>query len=154
MLYLDIPAGWSFDNKKDSDTLVFISKDLVKVIPLQYLIKECLRDKPRNVDSIEFDKKDTHGEKITLYFKRPLNLRDEFLQYEPNRNGKLKSDHVSIVRGLDIYRIKLAYAVGRIWHQCPENRGRLSPERLEQVQLESLEQRENRRHTGDSPFST
>lgn len=41
---------------------------------------------------------------------------------------------------------------GLLWFKIQENQVRLTPARLAEIEQASAEQKENRRHTGDSPF--
>jgi len=155
MIYINIPKGWTLDSTNfDSDVFVNNIPDDLKKIPLQELIKECLQNKKRFADSFTFDPEKTHHEAITVYFKRPPNSQELFIRYVPNRNGKLKSENISIVKGYDAQGIQFAHAVGLLWFRIPENQVRLAPERLAEIEQTSAEQKENRRHTGDSPFPT
>jgi hypothetical protein len=155
MIYISIPEGWIFDNTNyEFDVLVNNSAEDIKHILLQHLIKECLRNKKRHTDSFTFDPKETHNETITVYFKRPPNTEASFIQYVPNQNGKIKSENPCIVKGFEAQGIKLAHTVGLLWFQIPTNKERLTSERFAEIEQHSAEQKENRRHTGNSPLPT
>lgn len=155
MIYISIPQDWTFDGTNyDSDVFVNTASETTRTIPLQELIKDCLRTKQRHATSVSLNNKETHNETITIYFKLPPNTDDFFIQYEPQRNGKEKSTHARPVKGNNVQGIKLKHVDGLLWHQIAENRVRLTEERLAELEQKSEEQAENRRHTGDSPLAT
>jgi hypothetical protein len=154
-IYISIPKGWAFDNENyNADVFVRNKEELVQIIPLQFLIKECLRTKKRHEQTVTLPSTDTHGELVMLYFKRPPNTLENFIRYAPNRNGKLPAKEIDMVNGLNVQSLPLAHSSGYLWFQLPENQKNLSEWRLSELQEKALIQRENQRHTGDSPCLT
>lgn len=154
-IYISIPKGWAFDNENyNADVFIRTKEELVQIIPLQFLIKECLRTKRKHEEAVTLPLTDTHGELITLYFKRPPYTLDNFIRYAPNRNGKWPAKEIDLVNGLKSQPLPLAHSTGYLWFQLPENKNRLSEQRLSILEEKALLQRENRRHTGPSPCPT
>ncbi len=158
MIYINIPSGWKFDNKNyPSDVLVKENSETGKVKPeeiieLQSLIKDCLRTKKRHATSFSLDLKDTHNEKITIFFKRAP--EGNYLEYHPNRNGKFKAEKAEIILKKEIQQVSFSNShTGLLWFQRLD-RCALNPKRREEVEKMALEQKANRRHNGDSPKAT
>ncbi|KTD66242.1 hypothetical protein [Legionella spiritensis] len=166
MIYITIPEGWHFTTRKvgeeDKDVLVDdLNEDneSVKVINLQEIVRTSLHHKSRKETSKTIRDAETHDCAITIYFRKPPDTSDLFLRYEPNRNGKLPADKTSdkkpmLVKGSSTHTHMANPGYGRLWWQNPDNQARLSAKRLAKVEEKSMEQKEDRRHTGDSPKAT
>ena len=92
MVYIAIPKGWTFikaDVANSKDRLVDESG---KQIVIQELVKDALQHVVRGTSSINGNTKNTHGLKVTIYFRRPPDTLEEFLMYKPTKNGNVMSN--------------------------------------------------------------
>ena len=154
-----------------------------RIIEIQDIVKECLRRKKRHAASIDIENKRTFDCPLTIYFRKlPLMfvLKEGtlLLQYEPTQNGKRPSTNAELLSGavrrssveesalgprsLMISpltpRDRAGSAVSGVGSPCGSPRfftiEVLSTARREKLERKACEQRENRRHTGDSPAPT
>lgn len=145
-MYLSIPKGMIYEQKVINKVATDYFVDPTEKRPpieLQALVKEALRDNNRRKKVIEL-------EEFTIYLKNPPHESEMYLKYTPNHNGKFattcKTELIDGRSASAIYRSQ----PGCLWFQAAP----LSKERLEEVLVARDEQRENRRHTGDSPCPT
>ncbi|KTD41475.1 hypothetical protein [Legionella parisiensis] len=150
MIYLSIPTGMVFrkvaTGAKIRDCLVDPKGG--GVIELQDLVKEALRNNTGRKSCIELKEKG-----FTIYLKLPPNSDDSFLAYAPNHNGKYPTEvEPKIVSGKTVQKYDPKYDTryGSFWHQ---NMYLTAKQELE-IENKMLEQRENRRHIGNSPNAT
>lgn len=146
-IYIKIPKGFKFQQTKDENDNPI--KDIIidasgKQIILQDIVKEVLRD--RNLYNA--GKINTDG--LRFFFKPPLKLDDSYLQYVPNKNGKLPTcKPVLLGDGVDlnISRPERATYHGVFWHQQLP----LSESKREKVLSAQAAQKYNRQKIGDCP---
>ena len=151
MVYIAIPKGWTFikaDVANSKDRLVDESG---KQIVIQELVKDALQHVVRGTSSINGNTKNTHGLKVTIYFRRPPDTLEEFLMYKPTKNGKLPAEHTEMVVGRDkqIKHVSTSHTV-MLWH----TQAVLSTARHAELADKSARQKADRRHIGDSPKAT
>ena len=154
MIYITIPKATAFrkiitatpDEKgvvHDKIRDCFVNPETQETIELQEWVKDALRTRPRNAVCVI-------NKHFTVYFKLPIR-QEEFLAYAPNNNGKDPTLVVpQIIKGATAVVKNPVISADRSWIQSTL----LSPGRLAQVTEKRNEQRENRRHTGDSPLPT
>ncbi len=152
-------------------------------IEVQDIIKNCLRTKKRRAVSVDIKNEHTFGCLLTIYFrKHPPTAafgERELLRYDPTQNGKKPSGKVELLSGearrssvesAALERLRLSVTsplsprdragstVSGIGSACYSPRFSftevLSSERREELDKRAEEQRNNRRHTGDSPAAT
>lgn len=148
-LYISVPTGYTFTTIDEKDVLVSEIEG-EKIIPVQEYVKTYLQN--RKSDSLVFCDETTHGESITLYFKRPPSTEARFLQYVPNRNGKLPTTTLPVmVRGVGVVRERGHVPAGSLWHLQPDAYMTLKTRRFAEITREAAERRLNRRKEGDCP---
>ncbi|HAT8844510.1 TPA: lpg1716 family Dot/Icm T4SS effector [Legionella pneumophila] len=148
MIFLSIPKGMEFKQitEKDNTNDYFVDPNgKLPRIDIQALVKDALQyNKGR--------KKEIALSDFTIYRHKPPYKDELFLQYNPDHNGKyFTKESVSLVNGKEFIRNKApATSYGTFWFQKVQ----LSESRMDEVLAQRSEQRENRRHTGDSPNPT
>lgn len=119
-------------------------------IDLQAIIKEYLRTHKRGERSRTVQGPATHGVPIILSLKPIAAI--SVLKYEPMNNGRYPAISAEI-DGKVIAKsasLKPRPAFGSVWYQ----HAFLSPARMAEVKDKAEEQRDNRRHWGQSPLAT
>ncbi len=112
-------------------------------INIQEKLKEAIRHNNGRQKAIDV------GE-FSIYLKKPPYVNASFLKYIPDHNGKnATKESVIAVSGFSFPR-SLTTTYGTLWYQMTK----LSVERLAEVLEARDAQRENRRHSGDSPSAT
>ncbi|HAT1725566.1 lpg1716 family Dot/Icm T4SS effector [Legionella pneumophila serogroup 1] len=148
MIFLSIPKGMEFKQitEKDNTNDYFVDPNgKLPRINIQALVKDALQyNKGR--------KKEISLPDFTIYRHKPPYRDELFLQYNPNHNGKyFTKESVNLVNGKEFIKYKTpATSYGTFWFQKVQ----LSESRMDEVLAQRSEQRENRRHTGDSPNPT
>ncbi|HHF7368281.1 TPA: permease [Legionella bozemanae] len=149
MIYLSIPVGMVF-RKVTTEAKIrdcFVDPKGGAVIELQDLVKEALRNNTGRKNRIEIEKG------FTIYLNTPPNTDESFLTYVPNHNGKYPTAvEPKIISGKKTqkYDPKSHTRYGSFWHQHMF----LTVEQEVEIEDKMLEQRENRRHSGNSPNAT
>ncbi|ASQ45731.1 hypothetical protein [Legionella clemsonensis] len=153
-VYIALPDGWDFEGKKElpeGKKDVLVQHQGKQVIGLQDIIKECLRCKKRNVPSMTIALKNSDLESITIYFKVPPPTEKIYIQYEPQNNAKCPAERVSIAKGTEFTKSKnIQTTYGQRWYSMFY----FTPEKMAAIKAADKEQRDNRRHVGDSPYAT
>ncbi|MDP3559503.1 MAG: hypothetical protein Q8R79_04025 [Legionellaceae bacterium] len=121
-----------------------------RCIKIQNIVQDWLRTKKRTTQVTIKDPSETYGLDIKLYYKKPPDNDKEFLEYKSYRNGKGPASHTQMVYGYEKQVKFVTQKHGQFWHQVVP----LSLKKLEDVESKRNAQRENRRHTGDSPKAT
>ena len=144
MLFLEIPTGMIYqrikmiENGLEKEEDIFVSKSgNDEFISIQKAVKKFLEYHKNNAE--------VHG--LHLYKKKPF-IWSELLEYRPVRNGKEPSDHV-----VAIYNSKSCHRsiYSPSWWAANVP---LTEHRLNELTQKRIEQRDNRRHIGNSPSAT
>lgn len=156
MIYLSIPEGMVYQQKKvisagsENASLkdFFVDPNGKRPdIPLQDIVKDMLRTNTGQKKIIEKDG-------ITLYRKIPPYEKTQFLQYAPEENAKFATKTTPVVAsGMD-FRASLNKANTKQYGQLWFKENPLPKDKQELVEDKRDEQRDNRRHIGDSPKAT
>ncbi|OCH98722.1 hypothetical protein A8135_10475 [Legionella jamestowniensis] len=153
-VYIALPDGWNFEGKKElpeGKKDVLVQHPGTQIIYLQDIIKDCLRCKKRNIPSMTIELKNLSLESITIYFKSPPHNDELYIQYEPQNNAKYPAEKVNIAKGVEFANSKTVQTVyGQRWY----NMFHFSEEKMAEIKAADKEQRDNRRHIGDSPYAT
>lgn len=155
-VYIEVPSGYKYVAKKECeirDRVVekdcLVSKTNEKdVIPLQDIVKDSLQHKPRGTRSKTVDN-------LTIHFFIPhsANKDKEYLVYEHKNNASMPG-RGEFKRLKDIVKFNPAMKTknGVFWHDRSIHE--TSKTRRKRIKDKQAEQREDRRHTGDTPTST
>lgn len=144
MLFLEIPTGMIYkkikmiDNGLEKEEDIFVAKNgNDEFISIQKAVKTFLN----------YHKNTAEVNGLHLYKKKPF-IWSELLEYRPVRNGKEPSDHV-----VTIYNSKSCYRsiYNPSWWAANVP---LTENRLSELTQKRIEQRDNRRHIGNSPSAT
>lgn len=151
MLYLTIPQGWRFEQKEIEGVLkdVYMNESSNDQIVIQDLVKATLRNKRRHET---FRVVNNEHVPITIYFRSPPRSGENFLKYEPNKNGKEPSTNVVVVQGnKEQKKSPASYTCyGQFW----ANNACLSKEKRAEIEEKRTAQRVSRQHQGNSPMAT
>lgn len=148
-MYLSIPKGMKYKqiiiDDIAGDYFVDPEGQLPK-IAIQKLLHDALRTNTGRKKSIELHE-------LTIYLRTPPNDEETYLKYIPNRNGKEATQIEPVeVKGRDAQKHSAMHYTtnGQVW--C--NQFYLTDKRKEEIEAKRVEQRNNRRHYGNSPLST
>lgn len=148
-MYISIPKEMIFQKvtseKNTRDCFVDPTKKR-DPIELQSLLKEALRTNTGHHKIIKL-------KEFTIYLRTPPNKKEIFLEYSPCHNGKdPTSTDPKLISGhlAQKYDPSKHSRYGMFWYQQIE----LSSAKQEVITDKMLEQRENRRHSGNSPLAT
>lgn len=151
MIYISLPQGWEFTKKEILGTLkdVFVETGSDNVIIIQDLIQDELRSRRKRKAFSRINNAATNYLNITFYFSTPPETTERFLTYVPARNGKEPTTEEPTL--LTYSRSpRLSPIPFGLWFQHEP----LSARRRAEVEANAEEQRENRRHSGNSPLAT
>ena len=151
MIYISLPHGWEFTQKEILGTIkdVFVKTDSDKVIIIQDLIKEELRSRKKHTAFAVVNNEATNHLDIMFYYSEPPEMAERFLKYVPCSNGKEPTAEETKILTHSSSPRSSPIPFG-LWFQ---NRP-LSAKRRAEVESDAAEQRENRRHSGNSPLAT
>ncbi|MDI1352973.1 MAG: permease [bacterium] len=142
-MYLSIPKGMIYQQINQTDFFID-PQNIVPPINFQLMLKLALQHNKHREQVIKLDD-------FTIYRKRPPYDDNLYLSYIPYLNGKeATKEAVKLVKGNSFYKQVETRGYGEFWFRSVY----LSQEKLEAIQVLREEQRENRRHSGDSPCST
>ena len=156
-VYIGIPSDWLYKPAEDPEQYpgrhdMLINPTNQQQVDVQTLVKEALRErKPRGI-AFKQCKDDKTGLEFTIYYKRPPNTEDNFLEYTPANNGKKASKQkASFVSGSDrqISQSSITAVSGTLWYRS--STGYVSEEKKKELDKKAEEQRLARRKIGDSP---
>jgi hypothetical protein len=148
MIFLSIPKGMQFKQITEEDNTIdyFVDpNDKLPRINIQELVKEALQYNRGRKKEIVLDE-------FTIYRRKPPYADKNFLQYTPDHNGKyFTKEKPVLINGKKFVGEKNSETrYGTFWYQITP----LSDKRMAEVLAQHTEQRENRRHVGDSPAAT
>lgn len=151
-IYITIPNGWVYTQRciNGVEKDVFAESSSENCIVIQDLVKDCLQH--RNKQNKYSQQVSEQGYSLMFYYKSPPQTEEFFIKYLPNKNGKEPSVGTEVVRGKDVSQKNYSSSkyTGTLWfHQIP-----LSSAKTDKYTRKYAEQRDNRRHTGDSPKPT
>ena len=145
-MYLSIPIGMKYEQIAENESQRDYFVDPNGVLPridIQKVLKEALRTNTGRAKHIEL------GE-FTIYRVKPPYRDESFLHYIPNCNGRhATKEAIELVNGTS-FPPPQQTRYGTFWFQALP----LDPTTLEGILERRAEQREDRRHSGDSPKPT
>lgn len=154
MLYIKLPENARFEQREINregelqvrDHIIINSEKTETLIDLQDIVKDLLQHKQKGVKSVEIN------DGIIIYFRKPPYDDQNYLEYDPNRNGKLASNKVNTIIG----HSKKPYNPAE--YTKPGSRwvdyAFFTEDRREDQLMKDRKTQENKRHTGDNPKAT
>lgn len=154
MIYIAIPTGMkhsveniTIENVKTPRDLLICESGKRPDIDLQQIVKNALQHRRKSNDLYT-----ENG--VTIYYKRPPYDANTYLKYEPQNNGKYPATKCELVCGQKQKpynpATQTSHAASSFWYQHLP----MSSERRKEIVEKQREQRDNRRHDGDSPLAT
>lgn len=146
--YIPLPEGIEHAVINGQDHLI----DKINKVPavnMQFLIKEHLRN-PHKGKHQKSQIINTSLDKVKIYTAMPPALDMDYLVYEPKNNGALPSDKIERLKSYK-NTSPATNPAGLFNGHAPSWMNNAKRKQLEEKRDE---QRENRRHMGDSPKST